>query len=70
LLAKRVACPLLRAQQNRRGALQNRCDQKKSAAILIQLDREVALIGDNFNKILKLPDPAYSGRFIELCVCD
>jgi len=52
------------------GALQNRCDQKKSAAILIQLDREVASIGDNFNKILKLPDPAYSRRFIELCVCD
>jgi hypothetical protein len=43
---------------------------EKSAAILIQLDREVASIGDNFNKILKLPDPAYSRRFIELCVCD
>jgi len=60
-----------RAQQNRRGgAPQDRFDQEKSAVILIQLDREVASIGDNFNKILKLPDPAYSRRFIELCVCD
>ena len=71
LVGQARSVSIARAQQNRRGgALQNRCDQKKSAAILIQLDREVASIGDNFNKILKLPDPAYSRRFIELCVCD
>ena len=48
------------AQQNRRGgAPQDRFDQEKSAAIL---GREVVSIGDNFNKILKLSDRAYSRR--------
>ena len=56
-----------RAQQNRRGgAPQDRFDQEKSAVILIQLDREVASIGDNFNKILKLRERSYSRRSIEL----
>jgi hypothetical protein len=67
LVGQARSVSIARAQQNRRGgAPQDRFDQEKSAVILIQLDREVASIGDNFNKILKLRERSYSRRSIEL----
>jgi hypothetical protein len=67
LVGQARSVSIARAQQNRRGgAPQDRFDQEKSAVILIQLDLEVASIGDNFNKILKLRERSYSRRSIAL----